>query len=387
MEKAIFEFNQSIKLFTDRIEFKFKRNKLLLNSSNNSVSGSYTNPAVFFTERICIEAAFASLINNSAAKLQLITAPILLCNSQNYFLKNIQTNYQFREEISNLKTFNTLYVTCVQIRHHAFHNQEICYSNMSEIVIGDVFGSIDHHCACDLMKLLSELVQFLTSVKFNKFTYRSLKLKTSLTSLNLVNSISNVYEKEDKIIAGLVKLTLSPISFAECDFHAGAVALKFADLNLKIMCCLSPRYLNNNYLECGSVHLALVTLTKNKTNDSQDEKIEYLKQVDFTSRRLWFLYDTEVNRRCGCEGNSEFFSASFTDKESEIVCFKPCVYWMNKKYEYDVYGFGQSILVEKEMAMFSHKVNNLTPKNFNKIHNKINIFHRFFFKNRSFQVS
>jgi len=77
-------------------------------------------------------------------------------------------------------------------------------------------------------------------------------------------------------------------------------------------------------VDCGSVHLARVTVRK-ELKIGDDEKMEYLKQVDFTSKRLWFLYELDRKGGCGCAGNAEFFS-------------------------------GQSILVDEELALFSHKV-------------------------------
>jgi len=107
-------------------------------------------------------------------------------------------------------------------------------------------------------------------------------------------------------------------------------------------------------VECGSVHLARVTVRKEVTI-GDDEKMEYLKQVDFTSKRLWFLYELERKGGCGCAGNAEFFSA-LTEQGTAAVCFKASVQWMNRRSEYKIYGFGQSILVDEELALFSHKV-------------------------------
>ncbi len=239
MEKAVFNLNRSLKLLVDRIEFKLKANKqLLLNSTNNYVSGDFTNPAVIFTERICLEA----VLDPADTLLQLITAPILLTNYQNYFLQNIQTSRQPGSATSDLATFNTLYVTSIQLRHQAFYNQQICYSNISEFVAGDVFGSIDQACAFDLVALLTALAQCFPVLVFNKFVYRSIKLRTSLTSLNLVGLCGAV--EDSRIRTGLISLTVSPISFADCDFHEEALHLEVADIDLRVMCSLSPRYSN-----------------------------------------------------------------------------------------------------------------------------------------------
>ena len=408
--KVEFSSNEKpIELLIKKVDFKLKssvaKTDLLITFDENVLISwcqvfSIGITTRVFAERICFEAGS----DNEDTKWQLIFSPIIFgenfLNSINRLRKSPQTasNHSLDLESSeNLVTFNDLYLTVVQIRSQSFHNEDISYAKQIEVIIGDLFGSIDlEHLLCifNLLNGISCLVvqenkfesTILTELISDTNSYTSFKLMTSLIDVNCFfigelceqkpkrvrkNSIAATNPKINSFILNMV---ISPIHFGHCDIHKEgrlpASQLSCPDLHVNILCSLNNEYITvenqkfkhknvfRNLTECGSMRLNFMSFYKQFLNKKVEvkSKIAYLKSIDFDRKHLWFLWSQQDE--CACTGNCEFFSGCSNFKLYKFdnnFCYKPCIHWLNSDARFKVAGFGQSILVPNEMSFYSYK--------------------------------
>ena len=400
---------KSIELLVKKIDFKLKSNvaktDLLITFDENVLFSDWqvfliSNTTRVFAERICFEACS----DNEDTRWQLISSPIIFgenfLNSINRLSKSpARASYHSLdfESTDNLATFNDLYMTVVQVRCQSFHNQGIFYAKQIEVIIGDLFGSIDLEHMLGICNLFAAISCFavqenkfdsavLTELISDKNSYLSLKLMTSLIDVNcffigeLCEERANKVRKNSiaatnpKINSFILNMVLSPIHFGHCDIHKeGRLSASHSacpDLHVNIMCSLNNEYITvenqkfkhkkvfRNLTQCGCMRFNFMSVYKQFLNKQVDHKskIAYLKSIDFDSKHLWFLWSQQDE--CACTGNCEFFSSCSNFrlyKFGNDFCYKPCIHWLNSDGRFKVAGFGQSILVPNEMSFYSYK--------------------------------
>lgn len=310
-ERVIIESNSSL---TDtKIQFIFSPiligqvDNFVVNKNSNNATSSGTNISTN-----SYESYLYTYVIDESSKIDL--------NLTDSNVLNIQKN----ENV--LITSNCLYLNVIQFRYQSFKNQNQTYSELYEIIFGDLFGSIDIELFLQAVNLLSSIYAFikqeLDASSFQTLTeflpYKSFRLMTSLIHFNVLNIENHFKTENSKMRTILFNLVLSPINFGSCDFHcaddgAGSLAI-FSDLSLKIMCSLpnldfsqkdSITYLD--LIECGSFYLKYLSLYEALNSTNQSTKMEYLKSNDNESKRLRFLWNDGKTHECSCTGNSDFF--------------------------------------------------------------------------------
>lgn len=376
MNMNVAETNECVQVFVERIDFKCKildfmrtqnKNKItiLANLNNNYVrciSGLKSRQMGAFAERLTIE----KTLNSTNSKYQLISTPLVI--GKESFVNEILGKLKPKSK-ENLVTSNTLFITVVQFRSQIFYNKATAYSKQHELIIGDIFGSIDFEHAVELTELINSLVTFirnemryeskvLNSVIYDKYLYRSVR---ALSNLVNVNVISTQIETPKAIVLNLI---IAPGYYSGCNFHQGNLTeynvYNVTDLKIKVLSSLEKDCVNNNFIECGYLSLSSIRFekaSKRKTDDEISLELDYLKSADFDNKYLWFLWENGTG--CACSKDCEFFSViSNLVSSCEDFAYKSCLYWVNELEEYEghVCGFGQSIISHDMMALFSDKV-------------------------------
>ena len=329
-------------------------------------------------ERLVIEA----MIELSEVKAQYIFTPIVLQSKQ------LEGNANVFEE--------AIYVSVTQIRNHLFYNNNICYSNQIEFILGDVFGEVKYKNLMKMVELFNFIIKYVrreiheqTSIyalifrdieiiQTKKLIYKSFRLHTSIFHLNIMhNSL-----KFSNLIG--VNLILSPICFAYCDLHCDNGKPGYlgciTDVYIRFL------HLNSiNWIECGSCLYNYLSAYKSykSTNslsiDDDASQINFLIKNDELTRRLHVFWNTLDNfsisqmsikstsndeiknfkfTSCACSGNSDFFSNSFDRKKfysnENHVKIKPCVYKKELSLSSSL-AFGQSLLSTNRYAINNYK--------------------------------
>ena len=388
----------SVKCRVEKINLKFEINedwKVLVNFYNLNLSILHENLLLsknikefsVFCERVTVEALGDYLDD----KFQMVFAPIIFgekflneklaqklntVNSDNSENGESLISSHLKNSNDNEKTdlsFNALYVTVVQLRIQNFYNNKQLYSNQVELIVGDIFGSIEFEHFLSLANLISLLGDFfmnefqtksiITDKMFDNIKhyqcYHSKRLITSLLHVNLINFNSSKVLPIVKTI--LFNVNMSPVNYGSCDCHVfenkSGYILLISDLEFKILCSIEGDSKNStNFIESG--RFCLNYLISNKVNENKgNDFLNEIRSYDEESKRLWFLWELE-NNGCACTGQTEFFSHLPAQLYNyKRLAFKPCIYWLNTDSDFNstIQGFGQSILVDDEVTFFSYK--------------------------------
>ncbi|RNA42242.1 hypothetical protein BpHYR1_004703 [Brachionus plicatilis] len=262
-------------------------------------------------------------------------------------------------ESANISLNNCLFLSVFQCRYELFRNGAEKYAEFCELVLGDIFGSLNFENFLKLIDLTSSIwrfchqeLAFLDLITKTNLNYSNFRLCTSLTNINILND----YDTTKPVI--LFNLIAAPIDHGACDFHcehksAGSLTT-ITDLSLKIFSQLNS--LNKSELvECGIFYFKFLSHLKINKCDNRDKMLDYLTQCDQYSKRLDFLWHSDT-AECCCVANSSFFShkkEKMYNYDNECV-LKPSVYWLERSGEAKV-GFGQSIVDATESTFFSYR--------------------------------
>lgn len=292
--------------------------ELILTSSDNE-------KLAFLTERL----VFEILIGTIDTKLQLFTTPIVSrLESHNPTFSNSKHN--------NKSNYNqhAIYISCIQLRQQLFYNNEICYSNQIEIIIGDIVGTLEFDCLINLVNLLnSMLIYTLNELNEHKslfiykycfkddynivskeLVYNSLRFITSILHVNILNV--------EKSIA--INLIISTFRYAICDLHVqnglpGYLAI-IPDVYVRFFYNLSDL----KWSECGLIilkHLYLLNAIP-INNDEHDIKLNFLLNSDENTKRLKFFWVNKIDehnkqsKSCISSQTTLASSSNYNDKYS-----------------------------------------------------------------------
>jgi hypothetical protein len=256
-----------------------------------------------------------------------------------------------------------LYMIALQIRYTGFQNASLVYSNQLEILLGDIFGSIDLNNFNELITFSENIFAFFYEnfgISRSSFPYSSVRLKTSLTHIDLVIDQSILLnQSRDSLV--LFKIVLAPIHYAFCDFHFKKPIHECSSclptLHLKVLLEKSKQSEEKmrkhvELLEHATIELNLLELFNSKWTEKDVKRIEFWKTCDEATKRLPFLW-TKERSSCICfERSNFFFNSDSCDFKSEFVS-KHFIYSFDANSNTN--GFGESILVSKELAFFSSR--------------------------------
>ena len=280
------------------------------------------------------------------------------------YTQMIEENSNEDSYLTNINLNNCLFVTVCQFRYESFANDTELYASFCEVVLGDIFGSLDYENFFKLIDLISsiwiyankeiELLNFINRIELN---YSSLRISTSLINFHVFNNYNNVTSNFH-----LFNFIISPIDHGSCNFHCenkskGSLTA-LTDLSIRIYSSLDVLR-KNELIECGMFYfkyMSCLNVEKNDINEkSKESLLEFLIENDKFSKRLDFLWQPSINYCC-CVGKSNFFSTikeTMYNFENEFV-FKSSVYWLIKNGGSKV-GFGQSILEPNESVFYSYR--------------------------------
>lgn len=328
----------TFQLRTNRIMFKSSENKQLIMFDSNTLSIDSDNSVAFF-EKLCFEAIFSKL----DTKAQVLISPILCGESDQI---NLNSN---KFLVSNL-----VFISVIQIRYHSFHNpiKMTTYTKQIELILGDIFGTLDLEHLKYLINLCDELMQFFSkklSLIFSNESYSVVKLQTSLIHVNLIEF--NLPPDKEINSFGF-NFVISPLNYSKCDLHSNYYSNLESKLSLKLLCSLQQ--LNNdlvNLIQFGSIDFNVMN---SSSIEISSNKIDDLKELDSGNKFLSFLWSDQVGK-CACSGDSRFFSFDTfkVSKLAEKIIYKPSLNFLNTKND-NKYGFGQSIIVPSEMCFYSY---------------------------------
>jgi hypothetical protein len=358
-ESIEIHFMNSLQININEIQFKYYNNELLINLNNNLLF-DYENEEEFnfFSEKISIE----YVQSKTDFKLQLLVSPIIF--GENNLDPTLDT----------FVPFNLLFLNVVQIRVQSFYSSLKClYSKQIEIIIGDLFGSIDLQHFSNLIQfidLINDIYLNESNSKIDSLSncyYHSFRLITSLVHVNLFELHLPINNDLNSICLNLI---LKPFHYASCSLHPGLFYL-LPELNLTILG--SSNMIGNNknntldLVECGSICLKY----SNNAANSLPIDLDSFKLLDSENNYLNFLWSS--SNECSCTGKCEFFSYSnmkLNDLTKDFV-YKPCVYWFNTTSNNKTFGFGQSILIQNEISFYSYKNFFKISPNINNNNNKL----------------
>jgi len=348
-ESIEIHFLNSLQININEIQFKYYNNELLINLNTNLLF-DYQNEEEFnfFSEKISIE----YVQSKTDSKLQLLVSPIMF--GENNLDPTLDT----------FVPFNLLFLNVVQIRVHSFYSSLKClYSKQIEIIIGDLFGSIDLQHFSNLIQFINlindiymnELINSKMDFLSHYYYYHSFRFITSLVHVNLFELHLPINNELNSICLNLI---LKPFHYGSCSLHSGLFYL-LPELNLTILGSSNIIGNNNNnnnntldLVECGSICLKY---SNNPVDSLPPIDLDRLKLLDSENKYLNFLCSSK--NECSCTGKCEFFSYSnmkLNDLTKDFV-YKPCVYWFNTTSDSKMFGFGQSILIPNEISFYSYK--------------------------------
>jgi len=222
---------------------------------------------------------------------------------------------------------NCWYVSVIQFRSESLKNHSRTYSNRYELILGDVFGTVElEHFRVAFESFTHTTTTLLSNKLFSNLTdldhslHLNIRMLTSLTHVNLVHN------------AALFNLVVSPLDYAQCNSHEMAI---LPDVHLTFLASVPTTTRTGvkyaDLIECGSIGIRC-TVFKRRREALTESKLERLRIVDRETRRLTFLWTTSPNQEQKCEcgqissENSQFFQSSkLYDFDNEFYT-KPCVY-------------------------------------------------------------
>ncbi|CAF0792454.1 unnamed protein product [Brachionus calyciflorus] len=262
---------------------------------------------------------------------------------------------------SNLSLKNSLFLSVIQFRYHSFKNQEVVYSKFYELILGDIFGSVNFRIFLKIVDLICGIYKYIDqeldlAIFFSKseLVYKTFRILTSLINVNIFNDYD--FSKETNVF----NIILSPLNYAKCNFHcednqSGSLCT-LTDIAIRILSSSPKKSVTEHadLIETGIFYFKFLSDLKIERNiKNQDELLKFLKKCDNETKRLNFFW---VQKECSCVGENQFYSDQkelMYSYERDFV-FKPCIYWLNKT-ESVKYGFGQSILEPDEIVFFSYR--------------------------------
>ena len=343
-------------------------------------------------ERLVIE-RFIAL---TEVKTQLLFSPMVL-------LKPVNSDKNFTAKKRHNNAKEAIYVSVLQIRNHKFYNNNICYSTQTELIVGDIFGTLSYDNFLKLINIINLMTNYVVQemsartfiyeiifkdaevINTKKLIYKSFRFHSSICHVNLLQNLMPNFK-----LIGL-NFILSPICFASCDLHCQNGQPGYLgylnDVFIRILSSNSQH--DDSWVEVGLFSYHYLSIYRcfqsaNNLNDIENRglQINFLIKNDEISKRLHVFWDNlnvvsvsqltlisvtnqsahEINNfkftTCACTGHASFFSKSFDKTKfystENGIKLKPAIYVRMIKNFSGMFSFGESILIPNIHAFYSY---------------------------------